>query len=132
MNTKEKATSFTNVSPRTAALIAGAGLLLMAVLSTIGLLNTYQRLVKFDDPALTTQNILNSMGEFRTAVLLIFVVALLDVLVAWALYIVLKPANKNLSALAAWLRVIYGGIFIFAVSKLYAALQVITADGVQA
>ena len=44
----------------------------------------------------------------------------------------LKPANKNLSALAAWLRVIYGGIFIFAISKLYAALQVITADGVQA
>ena len=132
MNTKENAASFTNVSLRTAAIIGGVGLLLIAILSAIGLLNTYQRLVKFDDPALTTQNILNSMGEFRTAILLIFVVALLDVLVAWALYIVLKPANKNLSALAAWLRVIYGGIFIFAISKLYAALQVITADGVQA
>ena len=132
MNTKENAPSFTNVSRRTAAIIGGVGLLLIAILSAIGLLNTYQRLVKFDDPALTTQNILNSMGEFRTAILLIFVVALLDVLVAWALYIVLKPANKNLSALAAWLRVIYGGIFIFAISKLYAALQVITADGVQA
>ena len=132
MNTEESAPSFTNVSLRTAAIIGGVGLLLIAILSAIGLLNTYQRLVKFDDPALTTQNILNSMGEFRTAILLIFVVALLDVLVAWALYIVLKPANKNLSALAAWLRVIYGGIFIFAISKLYAALQVITADGVQA
>lgn len=132
MNTKNSASSFTNASLRTAAIIAGVGLLLMAILSAIGILNTYQRLVKFDDPALTTQNILNSMGEFRTAVLLIFVVALLDVLVAWALYIVLKPANKNLSALAAWLRVIYGGIFIFAVSKLYAALQVVAADGVQA
>lgn len=132
MNSDENAPSFPNVSPRTAAIIAGVGLLLMAILSAIGLLNTYQRLVKFDDPALTIQNILNSMGEFRTAVLLIFVVALLDVLVAWAMYIVLKPANKNLSALAAWLRVIYGGIFIFAVSKLSAALQVITADGVQA
>ncbi len=132
MSTKENAPSFTNVSLRTAAIIGGVGLLLIAILSAIGLLNTYQRLVKFDDPALTTQNILNSMGEFRTAILLIFVVALLDVLVAWALYIVLKPANKNLSALAAWLRVIYGGIFIFAISKLYAALQIITADGVQA
>jgi hypothetical protein len=30
------------------------------------------------------------------------------------------------------LRVIYSGIFIFAISKLYVALQVVTADGVQA
>ena len=98
MNTEESAPSFTNVSLRTAAIIGGVGLLLIAILSAIGLLNTYQRLVKFDDPALTTQNILNSMGEFRTAILLIFVVALLDVIVAWALYIVLKQANKNLSS----------------------------------
>ena len=132
MNTKENAPSFTNVSLRTAAIIAGVGLLLMAILSPIAYLNTYQRLVKFDDAALTAQNILNSMGEFRTAILLLFVVALLDVLVAWALYIVLMPANKNLSALAAWLRVIYAGIFIFAISKLYVAMQVLTADGVQA
>ena len=132
MHTNENAIGFTNVSLRTAAIIGGVGLLLIAILSAIGILNTYQRLVKFDDPALTTQNILSSMAEFRTAILLIFVVALLDVLVAWALYIVLKPANKNLSALAAWLRVIYAGIFIFAISKLYVALQVITADGTQA
>lgn len=95
-------------------------------------MNTYQRLVNFDDPALTTQNILDSIGEFRTAILLITLVALLDVLVAWALYIALKPANRNLSAIAAWLRVIYGGIFMFAISQLYAVLQVVSTDGVQA
>jgi len=121
-----------NVSPRTAAIIAGAGLLLMAILSPIAYLNTFQRLVKFDNPALTAQNIGNSIGEFRTAIVLLFVVALLDVLVAWALYIVLRPVNKNLSALAAWLRVIYAGIFIFAISKLYVALQVMTPEGSQA
>jgi hypothetical protein len=131
MNTKENAPSFTNVSPRIAAIIAGAGLLLMAIFSPIAYLNTFQKLVKFDDAALTAQNILNSVGQFRTAIFLLFAVALLDVLVAWALYIVLMPVNKNLSALAAWLRVIYGGIFIFAISKLYVALQVITADGTQ-
>jgi hypothetical protein len=131
MNTEENAPSFTNVSLRTAAIIAGAGLLLMAILSPIAYLNTFQSLVKFDDPALTAQNILHSIGAFRTAILLLFAVALLDVLVAWALYIVFMPVNKNLSALAAWLRVIYAGIFIFAISKLYVALQVIAADGTQ-
>ena len=71
------------------------------------------------------------MGAFRTCIILLFTVAILDIVVAWGLYIMLVPANKNLSALAAWLRVIYGGIFIFAISKLYVALQVITADGTQ-
>jgi hypothetical protein len=101
-----------------AAIIAGIGLLLMAILSPIAYLNTFQSLVNFDDAALTAQNILHSISAFRTAILLLFAVALLDVLVAWALYIVLMPVNKNLSALAAWLRVIYAGIFIFAISKL--------------
>ncbi len=132
MNAKESISSFTNVTPRTAAIIAGVGLLLMAILAPIAYLNTFQKLVKFDDAALTAQNILNSMEAFRTAILLLFIVALLDVLVAWAMYIVLMPANKNLSALAAWLRVIYGGIFMFAIGKLYLALQVIATDGVQA
>ena len=71
------------------------------------------------------------MGAFRTAILLLFIVAILDIVVAWALYILLIRTNKSLSALAAWLRVIYGGIFIFAISKLYVAVQVITADGTQ-
>ncbi|HET7143277.1 MAG TPA: DUF4386 domain-containing protein [Anaerolineales bacterium] len=131
MNTNENAPRFTDISPRTAAIVAGVGLLLMAILSPIAYLNTFQSLVKFDDAALTAQNILNSMGAFRTCIILLFTVAILDIVVAWALYILLIPADKNLSALAAWLRVIYAGIFIFAVSKLYVALQVITADGTQ-
>ena len=132
MHTNENAPRFTNISLRTAAIVAGVGLLLMAILSPIAYLNTFQRLVKFDDAALTAQNILNSMGEFRTAVILLFIVAILDIVVAWGLYIVLVPANKNLSALAAWMRVIYAGIFIFAVGKLYMASQVLTPDGTQA
>jgi hypothetical protein len=131
MSTNENALRFTDISLRTAAIIAGVGLLLMAILSPIAYLNTFQSLVKFDDAALTAQNIVNSMGAFRTCILLLFTVAILDIVVAWGLYILLVPANKNLSALAAWLRVIYSGIFVFAISKLVVALQVITADGIQ-
>ena len=132
MSTNENALLFTGISLRTAAIVAGVGLLLMAILSPIAYLNTFQSLVKFDDAALTAQNILSSMGAFRTSILLLFTVAVLDVIVAWGLYIILVPANKNLSALAAWLRVIYSVIFIFAISRLYVASQVITADGTQA
>ena len=132
MNTNQSTSHATNISLRTAAIIAGVGLLLMAILSPIAYLNTFQSLVKFEDAALTTQNILNSMGAFRTCIILLFTVAILDIVVAWALYILLLPTNKKLSALATWLRVIYAGIFIFAISKLYVALQVVTTDGTQA
>ena len=132
MNTDQNISHTTKISLRTATMVAGVGLLLMAILSPIAYLNTFQSLVKFEDAALTTQNILNSIGAFRTCIILLFTAAILDIVVAWALYILLIPANKKLSALAAWLRVIYAGIFIFAISKLYDALQVITADGTQA
>ena len=132
MNTNETAPHFTKISLRTAAVVAGLGLLLMTILAPIAYLNTFQSLVKFDDAAQTAKNILNSIGAFRTCIILLFTVAILDIVVAWALYILLVPTKKKLSALAAWLRVIYAGIFIFAISKLYTALQVITADGTQA
>ena len=48
MNANKNAPRFTNVSLPTAAVVAGAGLLLMAILSPIAYLNTFQKLVKFD------------------------------------------------------------------------------------
>lgn len=131
MNTVSKS-RFTGISLRTAAVISGAGLLLMAILAPIAYLNTFQSLVKFGDATLTTQNILNSMAAFRTAIVLLFVVVLLDIIVAWAMYIVFLPADKKLSAWTAWLRVIYGVIFAFAISQLPIALRVISTDGAQA
>jgi hypothetical protein len=104
----------------------------MAILSPIAYLNTFQSLVKFDEASLTAQNIQNSMGAFRNAIVFLFVVALLDVIVAWALYIILIPADKKLSAITAWLRVIYGVIFAFAIFQLSLALNVISTDNIQA
>jgi hypothetical protein len=132
MTTNENALRSTGMSLRTAAMVAGVGLLLMAILSPIAYLNTFQSLVKFDDAALTAQNILNSMGAFQTCIMLLLIVAILDIVVAWALYILFAPVNKTLSAIAAWLRVIYALIFMFAISKLFLALQAIAADATQA
>jgi hypothetical protein len=66
--TESKASRFNAISPRTAAIVAGVGLLLMAILSPIAYLNTFQKLVKFDDAILTAQNILNSLEAFRMCV----------------------------------------------------------------
>jgi len=48
------------------------------------------------------------------------------------MYIVFIPADKKLSAITAWLRVVYGVIFAFAIFQLTLALNVLSADSTQA
>src|SRR6266496_4416916 len=131
MNTVINASRLTDRSLRKAAIVAGLGGRIMAILAPIANFGVFEKLIVPGDATITATNIMASVGLFRIGIICFLIVAILDVVVAWALYILLVPANKNLSALAAWLRVIYAGIFIFAISKLYIALQLITADGTQ-
>jgi hypothetical protein len=55
----------------------------------------------------------------------LFMVAILDVVVAWALYILFQPVNRGLSLLAALFRVVYATLFAVAVSNLLSALQLV-------
>jgi len=55
----------------------------------------------------------------------LFVAPLLDVIVAWALYTVFTPVNRNRSLLAAWFRVVYAGMLMVAISHLVRALAVL-------
>jgi hypothetical protein len=132
MNTNVSTSKHTDISLRTSAIVAGLGLLFMAILAPIANFGIIEKLIVPGNAASTANNIMSSVGLFRIGIGIFLIVAILDVVVAWALYMLLVPTNKKLSALAAWLRVIYAGIFIFAISKLYVALEVITADGTQA
>ena len=58
------------------------------------------------------------LGCFELQYVSYVIVAILDVMVAWSLYVVLKPVNKSLSLLAAWFRLAYAAIFAFAVASL--------------
>ena len=115
-------------SARTAAIIAGIALLLMAVLAAYANFGVMQTLVVPGDAETTAGNIIASSGSFLTAIISFLVVAVLDVVVAWGLYRVLKPANLRLSQLAALFRIIYAVIFAFSLTQLYAAFQAFTKD----
>ena len=54
--------------------------------------------------AATVNNILANQGRFRFGIVAHLTVILLDLVVAWALYVFLKPAKDSLSLLAAWSR----------------------------
>ena len=110
-----------------ATLVAGLGLLVMAVLAAFSNFYVLQNIVVPGDAAKTAANIIASAGLFRIAICCFLIVAVLDVVVAWALYLLLKPANRDLSLLAAWFRVVYAGYCSpLALTNLLTVLQLLT------
>ena len=110
MNTMETQNQIADISIKNSAFIAGISLLLMAIIAPIANFSILQGLVAPDDAAKTVSNITENIGTFRIAIVLFLIVALLDILIAWSLYIFLRQQNKSLSLLTAWLRIIYASI----------------------
>lgn len=119
----------TDPSQRQAALTAGIGLLLMIILAPYAYFSVIQNLIVPADAQSTVANITDSLGSFRISIVCLIFVAVLDIIVAWGLYILLKPVNKSLSLLTAWFRVVYAAIYILAIANLYNVLPLISDAG---
>lgn len=87
---------------RKAALVAGLGVLLMALTVPIVEFYIFPKLIDFRNAAHTTRNIADYTMLFSAAIFIHFITVICDVVVAWALYLFFKPVNKNLSLLTAW------------------------------
>jgi hypothetical protein len=74
------------------------------------------KLIVFGDAAATANNIMASAWQFRIGVMSDLLAAVLFLLTAWALYVLLKPVNKNLALLFLLLNL--GGVAIQCVSDL--------------
>jgi len=129
LNTQKNRTQPNGLSARTAAIIGGIGLLLMAVLAANANFGIMQTLIVPGDAQATTENIIGSSGSFRLAIISFLGVAALDVVVAWALFVILRSANRSLSVLAAWFRIVYAAIFAFSLTKLWGVYQLLTSAG---
>jgi hypothetical protein len=103
---------------RRPALVAGAAILLVALLAGFGNLVVVQGLVTPGDARTTAHDITASEGLFRLGVASLYLAALLDIVVAWALLTVFRPVHVELSRLSAWLRLAYAVVFIVALSQL--------------
>jgi hypothetical protein len=102
------------------AAVAGIGLLVMTVLAGFGNFVVVEGLIVDGDAAATQANIAGSERMFHLGVLALYTVALLDVIVAWALYILFSPTDPRLSLLAGWLRLTYAAVFVAAIAHLAA------------
>jgi hypothetical protein len=107
------------------ALTAGIALLLMAVLAPFAYFFVLQGLVEPADAAATVDNITASEGLFRTGIAAWLVIIALDIVVAWALYVLLRPVNEALAVLVAWMRLVYTAIFAIAVANLFDVAQLL-------
>jgi hypothetical protein len=113
---------------RRAGRIAGAGILVLAVLSGFGVFVATRGLVTHGDAARTTRDIAESQGLFRAGIVSLCLVVVLDVVVAAALYRMLRPANETLSRIVAWLRVAYAAGFLVAIFQLFEAVRLAAGD----
>ncbi len=110
---------------RTASLIAGVALLLMAALAGFGYIFAIHGLITPGNTARTAQDIMAHQGVFRAGIACLFLVIALDVVAALGLYWVFRPVSKPISAVAAGLRIVYAGIFAAAVVQLTGAARLL-------
>ena len=111
---------------RRIARIAGASYLLMFALAIIANFLVLEGLVVDGDPAATTANIADSPGLLRVGIVAFLLIVLLDVTLAWALNVVFRSVNRDLSLVMAWFRLAYSVMLGVALVFLVQALTLAT------
>lgn len=118
--------SVQGMSARQGALIAGLGLLLMLPCAPVAQFVIFPQLIAPGDAAQTMQNIRGNPMLFVAGAGAYLLTAILDLFVAWGLYILFAQANKALSLMAMILRLIYAATYFGAIFNLANAYRLIT------
>ena len=112
-----------NTAQKKAAILAGFALLTMALLAPIAFFVVLEPIRNAGDASAQIRALLDSGVMFRFSILIFLIVAVLDILLAWALHRVFAPLYSQLSLLAAWFRLIYTAVLLVATISL---VQVLT------
>ena len=115
-------------SPRQAALIAGFAYLAVFIVATFAQF-ALDKIIVQGDAAATAKNIMDSGLLFRLGISGWIIVLLIDAVVAWALYLFLKPVNDGLALLAAWFRLLFVAIFAGSFFNLFAVMELLSGTG---
>ena len=109
---------------RQAALIAGFGYLLDPV--SYAEFTLYPKLVIPGDIDQTIANISAHHGTFLALFFCYFINFIEDIVIAWALYVLLAPVNRAVSLLAALFRWVFAGLSIAATFNLVIVYRMLT------
>ncbi len=114
-----------DVSTRKAALLGGTAYLIIFVLAIFANFFAIEGLVVPGDAATTAANIMESEGLLRAGLASFILVFVLDVVIAWGLYIVFRQINRDWSLLQAWLRIVGATLLGASLIFLYLVLELV-------
>jgi hypothetical protein len=117
--------SSTKISLRRAALIAGLSMLVLGMGAPIGEFYVIPKLMVSGKATETAQNILANQTLFRISVVGYLINFIGDVIVGWALFILLRPVNEQLSVLASCLRIVFAVVALAALLDLVTVLRLL-------
>lgn len=100
---------FNNLKPT--ARIAGLGYLVIFLSGIFANFMVLQKLWIPDDAAATFANFQQNQGTTNLGIFGFIVMVVFDVVLTWALYVLLKPTNKKLALFSAWFRLVNCTIF---------------------
>lgn len=131
MTTARKTTNPTApaLSQRSVARLAGLAWLIIIAAGIYAEVVVRARLTVPGDAAATAANITASTGLFRLSILGDSVMLLADVLVALALYALLRPVSKSLALLAAFFRLVQASVLGVNLLNLFFALLLLSGAG---
>ena len=118
-------TSPTQTSIKTAALISGFCLLIMVIAAPVAEMYAYPKLIVRGSIAETINNLSMQKSLFTTCILAYLLTFILDIVVSWSLYLLLKPVNADVSLLAALFRVVYTVVAIAALLNLVSVYRIV-------
>ena len=90
---------------RTLAKISGWALVLMAVIAGFSFGFAYPKMYSVSQPDLAQSSLIENVQLYKLMLIGILLVILLDILVAWTLYLYFRKGNENLALLSFVLRI---------------------------
>jgi hypothetical protein len=105
------------------ARLTGIGYLIIFITGFFANFFVLEGLVVAGDATATAANIGDNLLQFRWGIASFLVMVIVDVLLVWPLYILLKPVDKYLAHLSSGLRLVNGVIFGVALFNLFGVLQ---------
>lgn len=109
---------------RKSALIAGIALIMMAIVAGFTFGYIHNTLIVEGDSENTFMNIKSDALLFQAEIFGWFFILVLDVIVAWALYVFFRNENKKLSQITAALRIVFVCVFGVAIFNLLPILKI--------
>jgi hypothetical protein len=108
--------------------VAGIGYLLIFITGIFSNFFVLENIIVSGDASATAKNLVSNDFLYRIGILSFIIMVIVDLILAWALYILFEPVNRNLSLLSSWFRLVNATIFGVALYKLFYVVQLLNGD----